>query len=158
MQTNHASHKLLFKVRAYILEHKDLYSKLYVDSVIAFTSTIIKNNTSGNMYTLYFKVPFIHPIVEDVNIQSLLSNRISKLLLPMAALAWEPSICYSYSNTIGQSLLNYNKVLKNMETNDVLHTHKCDCDNNVKLKPFIYKPYGHIYTGNLDIVENLPLR
>ncbi len=107
---------------------------------------------------LYFKVPFIHPIIEHINIPSLIHNKKSKLLLPMTSLSWEPTVCYSYSNTIGQSLFNYNKILKNMDANDVIHTQKCDCDSNIGLKPFIFTPHGHVYTGDMDIFDNIALR
>ncbi len=75
----------------------------------------------------------------------------------MTSLAWEPTVCYSYSNTIGQSLFNYNKILENMDDNYVIHTQKCDWDSDIGLKPFVYTPYGHVYTGDMDIADNIAL-
>ena len=32
----------------------------------------------------------------------------------------------------------------------------CDCKN--KFPKFVYKPHGHVNTGDLDLIENIPLR
>ncbi len=80
------------------------------------------------------------------------------MLLPMAALAWKPSVCYKYANNLGQSIFNYNKVLKNLNAADILNIQNCDCDINSNLKTFKYKPYGHVYTGDLNIIENVALQ
>ncbi len=45
-----------------------------------------------------------------------------------------------------------------MDANDVIHAQKCDCDSNIGLKPFVYTPHGHVYTGDMDIVDNIALQ
>ena len=32
----------------------------------------------------------------------------------------------------------------------------CDCKG--KFPNFAYKPHGHVHTGDLDLIENIPLR
>ena len=36
------------------------------------------------------------------------------------------------------------------EVNDILQS-DCFCDS---MTDFVYEPYGHVFTGNLDIVSN----
>ncbi len=47
-------------------------SKHLEDCIIAYTSTIIKDNAYDKSHQLYIKVSFTHPIIEDINISSLL--------------------------------------------------------------------------------------
>ena len=32
----------------------------------------------------------------------------------------------------------------------------CDCKD--KFPKFVYKPHGHVHTGDLDLIENISLR
>ena len=32
------------------------------------------------------------------------------------------------------------------------------CDCNEKFSQFVYKPHGRVHTGNLELIENVPLR
>ncbi len=45
-----------------------------------------------------------------------------------------------------------------MDANDVIHAQICDCDSNIGLKPFMYILHEHVYTGDMDIVDNIALR
>ena len=56
-------------------------------------------------------------------------------------------VSYKFSKTIGQSLFNYNKVLREI-SNEYSNTLVCNCKHNPDLAPFIYKPHGHVHTGN----------
>ncbi len=79
------SYNILCKVRSHVLIHKESYANLYVACITAFTSTIMKNTSNNKKKLLYFKVPFIHPIIEYFNIPSMIHNKKSILLLPMTS-------------------------------------------------------------------------
>ena len=64
---------------------------------------------------------------------------------------------YKFTKTIGQSLFNYNKVLRKF-SNEYSNTLVCDCKQNPNLAPFIYKPHGYVHTGKLNTIEHPGLR
>ena len=61
---------------------------------------------------------------------------------------------YENRPSIGQILFNNNKVLSAVSrTNDELPVYDCkDIFSN-----FVYKPHGHVHTGNLDSIDNIQL-
>ena len=75
--------------------------------------------------------------------------------IPIAAKKFQIYVSYKYGPTIGQSLFNHNKVLSTITKNhDGLPV--CDCTDN--FPNFVYKPHGHVHTGNLDLIDNTQLR
>jgi hypothetical protein len=51
------------------------------------------------------------------------------------------------------------KVLSKLENDSIFNTSdKCVCQEITSLNSFIYKPCGHILTGDLSIIENNKLR
>ena len=92
--------------------------------------------------------------MDEINLGGMLHTKKLRSLLPIK-LKYTDSIVVSklvkFSKTIGQSLFKYNKVLREF-SNEYSNTLVCD------LAPFIYKPHGHVHTGNLDIIEHPGLR
>ena len=62
-------------------------------------------------------------------------------------------ICSKYNNPIRNLIFNYNSVVSDP---DILNTlpDTCNCSSS----KFCYKPFGHIVTGNLDVISNVKLR
>ena len=75
--------------------------------------------------------------------------------LPHAARKFKIRTTFSYGPTLGKKILNYNKVLKELKTEDLSLV---DCDCKTKYPKFVYPPHGHVHTGQLDIIENKDLR
>ena len=69
-----------------------------------------------------------------------------------------PSVVYSLSNTIRNKILNYKDTVSSIDINDLetfgtgLHT--CDCSSS----DFVDPNHGHVLTGDLRMIQNLPLR
>ena len=121
----------------------------------AFYSQYCKPNRVNPKHIVYFTLPFIHKLQENVNLSRILNNSAVKSNIPIAAKKFQIYVSYKYGPTIGQSLFNYNKVLSTIAKNhDGLPV--CDCTDN--FPNFVYKPHGHVHTGNLDLIDNTQLR
>ena len=64
-----------------------------------------------------------------------------------------PNVSYSYTNTIRSKIVNYKETFNNLDT---LYNATCSCSNYDK--QVIKDPYGHIFTGDLNIIHNVQLR
>ena len=104
------------------------------------------------------KVPFLHKVIEELNLPNLVNDKDIKTLLPAAAYSFVPKVVYSYGDCIGKFLFNYNKTLKNLSKQDLLENIPCDCQSNPDIREYIYGHYGHVFTGNLDIISNREVR
>ena len=100
---------------------------------------------------------FSHKILSDVNISSILGNTAVKSLIPSSLRdRFSIKLVYKFSKTIGSKILNYNDVLRNAGVssfNDISLL-SCDCESS----PFKNPNFGHVITGNLDIVEDNKLK
>ena len=83
------------------------------------------------------------------------NNKTTRSCLPNTAKKLNVQLAYTYNPPIGLKLFNYNKVLSEVSQDDI-DCDQCDCES--KFSNFIYTPHGHVHTGNLDIIENIPLR
>ena len=150
------SHKYLKNTLYHIAsENKSIRLEVY-QIILAFYSQFCQPKKSISKHIVYFTLPFVHKLQEDVNLNSILNCKAAKSHLPLPAKKFKIYISYKYGPTIGQSIFNYNKVLSSLplyKEGDLL---TCDC--NDKFSKFVYKPHGHVHTGNLELIENVPLR
>ena len=63
-----------------------------------------------------------------------------------------PNVTYSYTNTIRSQIVNYKQTIEEIGNN----TFTCRCDNYPDV--FVNDTYGHVFTGNLDIIRNPNLK
>ena len=100
---------------------------------------------------------FAHQIFGDINLNSILNSRKAKNLLPdQLRRNTDIRIIFSYGKTIGQKILNYNQILKNtgqMSYEDICNM-QCSCEHS----PFKNDRFGHVITGDLNIIRNQDLR
>ena len=151
------SHKVLFKIRELVLNNIKDYDKKFCHMVLAFTSKLIIPKTSKIKDRMVFVVPYLNKIMDKINLSGILNCKKVKQLLPANLKFPEtPMISYKFGKTIGQSLFNYNKILREISVSDSEHL-TCYCDNE-GFAPYVYKNHGHVHTGNLDIIENIELR
>ena len=123
--------------------------------LLAFTSQYRKPPKTDKEEVVYCTIPFIHKVVETVGVRELLKDRVLNQYLPHKARKFKIRTSFSYGDTIGKKVFNYNKVLGTLNNTD-LKTNICDCHE--KYSAFVYEPHGHVHTGKLDIIENVELR
>ena len=123
--------------------------------LLAFTTQYRMPPKPDKEEVVYCTIPFIHKAIETAGIRELLKHRDLNQYLPHKARKYKIRTTFSYGDTIGKKIFNYNKVLSTL-TNTNLKNLTCDCQE--KYSAFIYKPHGHVHTGKLDIIENLELR
>ena len=152
------SHKILYKIREIVLNSPERYSKIFNHTILAFTSKLIIPKIPKIKDRLVLVLPYLNKIMDQINLSGVLNCKKLKSTLPANLKFTEkPVISYQFSRTIGQSLFNYNKVLRELSVSDFEHL-SCDCDKDKDLAPYVYQPHGHVHTGNLDIIELLELR
>ena len=100
---------------------------------------------------------FSHQILNDVNIKSIIGSVAVKSLLPRGlADKFSIRVIFKFNKTIGSKILNYNEVLKavgNVNYNDICQM-SCDCHSS----PFKNDIFGHVISGNMNIIEDGKLR
>ena len=92
---------------------------------------------------------------ENLNFHRILNSKDVKSQLPLQAKKFKIYVSYKYGPIIGQSIFNNNKVLSTLPVSNYGDLLACDCKD--KFPKFVYKPHGHVHTGDLDLVENISL-
>ena len=66
-----------------------------------------------------------------------------------------PIISYTYTSPIAPKIFNHKRVLQDLNIDDFkAKPPDCSCNSS----PFKYSPAGHVITGDLNVIENKPLR
>ena len=106
---------------------------------------------------LSWNVQFAHKIMSDVNLNSIINHAGVKYHLPRSLRDnMDIRIIYKFGGTIGSKILNYNRILKQtgrLSFDDIQNMH-CSCDDS----PFKNDRFGHVITGDLNIIQNQSLR
>ena len=101
-------------------------------------------------------IPFVSKVVDKINISSIIKDSRIKGLLPNVIKDKNFKIFHKYSKTTGSSIFNYNSFLKDLDEEKLKHCFEssCDCEES----EFNNRDFGHVYTGDLNIVNNDRLR
>ena len=102
-------------------------------------------------------IDFSHKILSDVNVNSILKdNAVSGLLPGNLSDKFTIKLVYKFGKTIGSKILDYNEVLKGADvaSYDDITQMSCDCDSS----PFRNSTFGHVITGDLDIIQDDKLK
>ena len=118
-----------------------------------------KNNqkTSKRKPDVLFPINFHDKHIQDIHLERIFRDKDVKKCVPQNAIHKRPSLLYSYLPTIRNKVLNYKTEIQNLNVDEFLSRwdeNECNCVNS----KFKDDHYGHIITGNLEIVENLDLR
>ena len=100
---------------------------------------------------------FLHKIMGDVNLNSIINcSDVQKHLPSDIKEKVDIRLIYSFGKTIGSKILNYNKVLGNTGSLSYadIQNMDCSCDDS----PFKHDRFGHIITGDLEIIGDPQLR
>ena len=104
-----------------------------------------------------WQVQFSHKIMGDINLNSIINYANVKKNLPANLKnKFRTRLIYKFGKTIGSKILNYNDVLRNtgnLQFDDILNM-QCNCDDSLHKND----QFGHIITGDLEIIENPELR
>ena len=96
--------------------------------------------------------------IELLNLHSIFANKNVKSCLPANVRDLHPpKIFYKLNDPISLRVCNYSKFLSGISEQNVIHIISEDCICSSR-SDFVYKPHGHIISGDLSIVENTVLR
>ena len=113
--------------------------------------------TEKEVPSLNWSLDFQHKIFSDVNVRSILNSVGVKCLLPSTLQGkFDVKLVYKYGKTIGSKILNYNNVLKNKGTLFYQNIQEMSC--NCQTSDFRNEQFGHIITGDLNVINNPKLR
>lgn len=125
----------------------------------AYNSQFVKVKHTKPEKKAFLKIQFQHKSIEDIHLNTILHSSEIRNTLPEAAKHIKICVTYSYQNTIGRKILNYNKVLKNVKHSDLKQKYSLDdCDCMANYTNFIDHRLGHVHTGKLEIIQDESLR
>ena len=102
---------------------------------------------------VFIVINHVNKIVEKVGINYILKDVGIQSLFPVKSeLHSTPSVSYAYSESIRSSIVNYNQVISDPNYENF----ECNCKSYPA--KFIDVNHGHIITGDMNIVSNIPLR
>ena len=134
----------------------------FISLLSAYTSQFKSTTNSKqeqNENRLYMVTKFINKGIEYLNLPKILHSKVLRDLIPSGCKFKEPPIVtYKYLKTIGQSIFNYRQTLSNITIEEILNPQPCTCKSEKSYTSYVYEHTGHVITGNLDIIDNIPLR
>ena len=147
--------RFLFSCVSYLKTKTDTVPMEIHKIILAYYSQYYKVSVGHTKNNVFCIVPFIHKVVENINFNRFLHDKDVRCFLPNKARKFVINSSYTYVPTIGSSIFNYNKVLQATDA-DSMKSQVCDC--LTRFSKFVYSPHKHVHTGNLEIIENIPLR
>ena len=97
----------------------------------------------------FLPVYYVNRLMDSIDINKILRKQNIVDLFPIKSDAATPTISFSYGKTIRSKVVNYKETIHNRVRN-------CNCD--LFDNKFKVEEYGHVFTGDLDIVENQELK
>ena len=93
----------------------------------------------------FIKIQFINKGIEFINLPSIFKDRSVISSIPTYFENKEsPVICYKYNKPIRSIILNYSKLVTELDIENSIPD-SCDCNDS----KYCYQPDGHIVTGDL---------
>ena len=130
------------------------YVSIYIWMLIIYFLRFIPNIVNliqSIPKTLYISIhPLSTQMQENCNFRRILNNNEMRSHLPITAKKFEKHVSYKDGNTISQSLFNYDNMLSIVSHDSELPT--CDCKD--VFTNFVYRPHGHIHTGDLELIDS----
>ena len=111
------------------------------------------NNSLMNKRS-YLKIFFHNKDIDMINLPTILHSKTVTASIPKYLDGTPPIVSYTYPRTIASRIFNFKEVIKELNFNAGISEVRCNCS----LSPYIYKPVGHVVTGNLNIVSNRHVR
>ena len=116
-----------------------------------------KNKTSNMTKRLKFQVNFKHKAMGIINLRSIISRKEVRDLVPVEAVYKDvPMFYFKYQKNISREIFNFNSD-DAFQTIEDLNNLACECDELID-RTFINDFYGHVLTGDLNIIQNEALK
>ena len=138
-----------------MLSDRDDNVTFVITAFILNTFSIVNRSTVEREY---ITIPFNCKKVDELNMLSIVCDKNVNSLLPENIRElYPPKIFYKLANPISLRLCNYNKFLKNLNIEEIqkVASSTCVCS---EYPSYVYEPYGHVLTGNVNIIANEKLR
>ena len=135
----------------YIPEFNEYFMYMMKDICLFKLQRYFEQKPSNNNFMV---IEFSNKMVENVNLKRIIDDNDTKNNFPIQnEKIRSPNITYSYTKTIKSNIVNYkDTILKYNNTSDI----KCCCENYPE--HFIDNHHQHIFTGDLNIVNNSKLK
>ena len=104
-----------------------------------------ENKKSSDFLPVYY----VNRLMDSIDINKIIRKQNIVDLFPIKTDAATPTISFSYGRTIRSKVVNYKKTIYNP-------VRTCNC--NLFDDKFKVEEYGHVFTGELDIVKNQELK
>ena len=102
----------------------------------------------------FIKIPFINKGIEFIDLPSIFrDNNVISAIPSYFENTESPIICYKYNIPIRNTILNFNKLVSDLDI-ETSSPDSWDCKDS----KFCYQPAGHIVTGNLKFITDLRIR
>ena len=102
----------------------------------------------------FIKIPFINKGIEFIDLPSIFrDNNVISAIPSYFENTESPIICYKYNKHIRNTILNFNKLVSDLDI-ETSSPDSWDCKDS----EFCYQPAGHIVTGNLKIITDSRIR
>ena len=102
----------------------------------------------------FIKIPFINKGIEFIDLPSIFrDNNVISAIPSYFENTESPVICYKYNKPIRNTILNFNKLVSDLDI-ETSSPDSWDCKDS----KFCYQPAGHIVTGNLKIITDSRIR
>ena len=101
----------------------------------------------------FITIKHANKLVDDINLSRIVSDKHVQSLFPTNSVFYiKPGVSFSYIKSIRSEIVNYRQTIEDPN----YHQFQCNCDNYPER--FKDDHHGHIYTGNMDIVNHNELR
>ena len=145
---------------------KNIYSKLldqandlsFVLTTYMHNRLRVHNTERSSRDRNHIIIPFRSHKIDQLQLASIVNDKSVCTLIPdKVKYLYPPKVYYKLNNPNCLRFCNYNKFLNKVTMEEVSNIiqNNCSCD---LMPDFIYQPYGHILTGNLDIIKNPELK
>lgn len=121
--------------------------KLYVIKDIAMHKLSRKYADRKKPGKNFIVVDYVNGLIDNINLAAIFNKNEVKALFPHNSDFCTPSMSYRYSKTIRSRITNYKKAVKE-DANSIT----CNCGEYPE--QFIDHNHGHIYTGDIDIIQD----
>ena len=128
-----------------VFEKHDFLYHVLRDLCLHRVQKLYEKKTASNFMPVYY----VNRLMDSIDINKIIRKRDLVDLFPIKSDAAKPVISFSYGKTIRSKVVNYKETIQNP-------VRTCNC--NMFDDKFKVQEYGHVFTGDLDIVTNQEMK
>ena len=147
-------HKLDDEVNKFYDRKHDLYEAALLTRCYTQHALRPYIDSEINHIRHFIKIPFINKGTEFIDLPSIFrDNNVISAILSYFENTESPIICYKYNKPIRNTILNFNKLVSDLDI-ETSFPDSWDCKDS----KLCYQPASHIVTGNLKIITDSRIR